>query len=53
MIVYDINPDAVNRLVDKGAEGASSVAEVAKASDIVITVLPARPCESGRSAWTG
>ena len=41
MIVYDINPDAVKRLTDMGAEGASSVAEVAKASDIVITVLPA------------
>jgi len=41
MIVYDINPKAVAALTAKGAEAAGSVAEVAKAADIVITVLPA------------
>ncbi|UUX48854.1 NAD(P)-binding domain-containing protein [Nisaea acidiphila] len=43
MIVYDINPKAVAALAAKGAEAAGSVAEVAKAADIVITVLPASP----------
>lgn len=41
MIVFDLNPDAVKALTDMGAAAAGSIAEVAKAADIVITVLPA------------
>lgn len=40
LVVHDINPDAVAFLVKTGAKAAKSAAEVAKASTIVITVLP-------------
>ena len=40
LIVHDINPDAVARLVKAGARAAGSIREVAEAASIVITVLP-------------
>lgn len=39
--VYDINKSAVTNLVDAGACGVPNVAEVAKNSEVVITMLPA------------
>ncbi len=38
--VYDINPAAVTRLTDQGAEAASSPAAAAEGCDLVITMLP-------------
>jgi len=38
--VFDTNASAVAELVEAGATGAASVAEVARASDTVITCLP-------------
>ncbi|MDR1740575.1 MAG: 2-hydroxy-3-oxopropionate reductase [Synergistaceae bacterium] len=43
LVVYDVVPAAVEELVKAGAERASSPAEVAKASDTVITMLPNSP----------
>ena len=40
LAVYDVNPDAVSELALLQARPASSVAEVAAQSEIVITVLP-------------
>jgi len=40
LVVHDINAEAVAFLVKTGAKAAGSAAEVAKASSIVITVLP-------------
>lgn len=38
--VYDTNPEAVARVVEKGGTGAVSVSELAKLSDVVILSLP-------------
>jgi len=38
--VFDVNPDAVQSLVDKGAQSASSPAQAAKGAEFVITMLP-------------
>lgn len=38
--VYDTNPEAMQRVMDEGAEGAASVPELAKFSDILILSLP-------------
>ncbi|MBD7909079.1 NAD(P)-dependent oxidoreductase [Sporosarcina gallistercoris] len=38
--VYDTNPEAVKRVVDEGADGASSVPELARWSDVLILSLP-------------
>lgn len=43
MTVYNINPKAVERLVQAGATAAESPREVAAASDVVITMLPDAP----------
>jgi 4-hydroxybutyrate dehydrogenase/sulfolactaldehyde 3-reductase len=43
LAVYDINPQAVAALVQEGASAAESLAQVAGASDLVITVLPDGP----------
>lgn len=43
MVVYDVNPAAVAALTGLGARAADSVAEVARAADIVITMLPDGP----------
>jgi 3-hydroxyisobutyrate dehydrogenase-like beta-hydroxyacid dehydrogenase len=43
LTVHDINPDAVARLVERGAVAAASPAAVARASDIVVTMLPDAP----------
>ncbi|WP_337221865.1 NAD(P)-binding domain-containing protein, partial [Escherichia coli] len=38
--VFDVNPDAVQRLVEKGAQSASSPAQAVKGAEFVITMLP-------------
>ncbi|MBT9282588.1 MAG: NAD(P)-dependent oxidoreductase [Hydrogenibacillus schlegelii] len=37
---YDVVPAAIQALVDAGGRGAGSVAEVAQASDVILTSLP-------------
>jgi 3-hydroxyisobutyrate dehydrogenase len=39
LTVYDIRPEAVAALVEKGATGAGSPAEVLSASDVVVTMV--------------
>jgi 2-hydroxy-3-oxopropionate reductase len=43
LVVFDLNKDAVAEVVAAGAEEAASVAEVAKAVDTMITMLPNSP----------
>lgn len=38
--VFDVNPDAVQRLVEKGAQPARSPAQAAEGAEFVITMLP-------------
>jgi 4-hydroxybutyrate dehydrogenase/sulfolactaldehyde 3-reductase len=40
LVVYDIDADAVAALVDVGATAATSTAEVAQATDVIVTMLP-------------
>jgi 4-hydroxybutyrate dehydrogenase/sulfolactaldehyde 3-reductase len=40
LCVFDLNPDAVARLVQAGAKACSSPREVGAASDFVVTMLP-------------
>ena len=65
--VFDVNPDAVQRLVEKGAQPANSPAQAAKGAEFVITMLPngdlvrsvlfadrsRPPCIYGKGCWTG
>lgn len=41
LTVFDINPEAVNGLVEAGASAAASPKEIAEKSDVIITMLPA------------
>ena len=43
LVAYDLNPTALQRIVDKGATAAESPADVARQCDIVITVVPNGP----------
>lgn len=43
LIVYDLVKEAVEELGQAGAQMAGSIAEVAKATDIIITMLPNSP----------
>jgi 3-hydroxyisobutyrate dehydrogenase len=43
MTVFDLNPKAVENLVQGGAKAAKSAAEVVEVSDVVFTSLPASP----------
>ena len=43
LIVYDINPDAVNEVVEAGAKAASSPADVASQTSLIILMLPNSP----------
>lgn len=43
LIVYDINPDATGEMQNEGALVAESLSEVAKNSEIVMTMLPDSP----------
>jgi len=43
LTVHDINPAAVATLTELGARAVGSAAEIAKASDIVITMVPGSP----------
>ena len=38
--IFDVNPDAVQRLVEKGAQPARSPAQAAEGAEFVITMLP-------------
>jgi 3-hydroxyisobutyrate dehydrogenase len=40
IVAYDVNPQAVEALVAKGAQSASSPCEVAKNCDVVFTMVP-------------
>ena len=40
LIVFDVNADAVQRLVEKGAQPARSPAQAAEGAEFVITMLP-------------
>ena len=40
VVVFDLNPDAMKACTDLGASAGTSVADVAKACDVVITSLP-------------
>ena len=40
LTVYDINPSAINSIEQLGAKPAAGIADVAAASDIVVTMLP-------------
>ena len=43
LTVYDIFPDPIEELVEAGATGAGSCAEVASATDVVITMVQDGP----------
>jgi 3-hydroxyisobutyrate dehydrogenase-like beta-hydroxyacid dehydrogenase len=43
LVAYDINPEALQRIVDKGAVAATSPADVARQCNILLTVLPNGP----------
>ena len=43
LIVYDIAPEKVSQLAGAGAQAASSSSEAARASEIIITMLPNSP----------
>ena len=49
--VYDVRPEAVQALVDKGATAASSPREVAEQCDVIISSLPTP--QSVENAATG
>ncbi|HDG1669039.1 NAD(P)-dependent oxidoreductase [Kluyvera ascorbata] len=40
VVVYDLNPEAVNRLVASGAQVADSIEEVAQRADVIISMVP-------------
>lgn len=40
IVVYDVNEEAIRKLEDEGASGASSPSEVASRVDRIITMLP-------------
>jgi 3-hydroxyisobutyrate dehydrogenase len=40
MVVYDIRPEAMDALLERGAESATSAAEVARRSTVVLSSLP-------------
>lgn len=40
VVVYDLNPEAVNRLVASGAQAADSIEEVAQRADVIISMVP-------------
>lgn len=40
LLVYDVNPQAVEALRALGARSASSVAEIARGSEIIVTMVP-------------
>ncbi|TKU60586.1 NAD(P)-dependent oxidoreductase [Citrobacter sp. wls713] len=40
VLVYDINQDAINRLVVAGAKAAASIEDIARNADVVISMVP-------------
>ncbi len=48
---FDLNPDAVARLVDAGARAARSMADCARGAEALITMLPAPP--QVEAVWLG
>ena len=51
LVVFDVFPDAIAKLIAAGATSAASAAETAKNSDVVITMLPSSP--HVREVYTG
>jgi 3-hydroxyisobutyrate dehydrogenase-like beta-hydroxyacid dehydrogenase len=43
LTVFDLNQAAMAALIERGAEGRATAAEVARASDVVITMVPDAP----------
>ena len=43
LVVYDIVDAAVKELEEAGAQAASSIAGVAQAADVIVTMLPNSP----------
>jgi len=43
VVVYDVNPTAVEKLMEKGALSASTPRDVASQTDGVVTMLPSSP----------
>lgn len=43
LVVYDVFPAAIEKLVAAGAKAATSVADAAKNAEVVITMLPSSP----------
>ena len=43
LVVFDVFPDAIAKVVAAGAKFAASVAETAKNAEVVITMLPSSP----------
>src|SRR5690606_22775868 len=40
VLVFDINQNAINRLVLQGAQAAISVADIAQRADVIISMVP-------------
>lgn len=40
VLVYDVNPDAIARLVAAGAQSARSVEDIAQRADVIISMVP-------------
>ncbi len=43
LVIYDIRPEAVEKLIPLGAKGSSSLAQLAQGADLIITMLPSSP----------
>ena len=58
LVVYDLRPEAVAPLLEAGAEPADGPLALARASDLVITMLPGDPevldvCARPDGVWAG
>jgi 3-hydroxyisobutyrate dehydrogenase len=51
LVVFDVFPEAIGKLIDAGANAATSVSDAAKSAEIVITMLPSSP--HVREVYTG
>lgn len=51
LVVFDVFPNAMTKIVATGAKATASVAEVAKTTEVVITMLPSSP--QVREVYTG
>ena len=51
LVVFDVFPDAIAKVVATGAKSAASVAEAVKSAEVVVTMLPSSP--HVREVYTG